>query len=94
MEVNEHNTLHTAEQKSLHTAEQKSKAVKVRRRATTQADTSGKRSLNIRVDDDTYERLAIHALRRKTTISALVMEYARTQLREFSIHRNATKGDA
>ncbi len=75
----------------VNTTEVKSKAAKVRRRATTKADTSGKRSLNIRIDDDTYERLAVHAMRKKTTISALVMEFARTHLREFSIHRNATK---
>ncbi len=75
----------------VNTTEVKSKAAKVRTRATTKADTSGKRSLNIRIDDDTYERLAVHALRRKTTISGLVMDFARTHLREFSIHRNATK---
>jgi hypothetical protein len=71
--------------------EPKSKTPKTRMRANTKPDSSGKRSLNIRIDDDTYERLAVHALRRKTTISALVMEYARTHLREFSIHRNSTK---
>jgi hypothetical protein len=71
------------------------KPPKVRRRANTKASgaENGKRSLNIRVDDDTYERLAIHALRRKTTISELVMEFAKTQLREFTIHRNAVKGE-
>jgi hypothetical protein len=70
---------------------------KVRRRANAKASVAenGKRSLNIRVDEDTYERLAIHALRRKTTISELVMEFAKTQLREFTIHRNgnAVKGE-
>jgi hypothetical protein len=73
--------------------EDKGKGPKVRRRASTKPDASGMRSLNIRVDDDTYERLAVHALRRKTTISALVMEFAKTQLREFTIHRNAPKGE-
>jgi hypothetical protein len=83
VDVNEHNDVNATEVKS--------KAAKVRRRATTKADTSGKRSLNIRIDDDTYERLAVTAIRKKTTISALVMEFAKTHLREFSIHRNATK---
>jgi hypothetical protein len=50
-------------------------------------DTGAKRSLNLRVDDETYERLTIHAMRRRTTISALVMDLSREHLREFSIHR-------
>ncbi len=49
----------------------------------------GKRSLNLRVDYDAHERLAVHALRRGTTISSLVEGFAREHLREFSIHRNA-----
>ncbi len=83
MEANEHEHVDATEVKST--------APKVRRRATTKADMSGKRSLNIRIDDHSYELLAIHALRRKTTISALVMDFAKTQLREFTIHRNSTK---
>jgi predicted HicB family RNase H-like nuclease len=71
----------------------KAKGGKTRRRANAKPPESGKRSLNLRIDDDSYERLAVHALRRKTTISELVMEFARTQLREFSIHRNASKTD-
>jgi tRNA U55 pseudouridine synthase TruB len=89
--ANEGDDMDVNEAIDVNTTEVKSKAAKVRRRATTKADTSGKRSLNIRIDDDTYERLAVHAMRKKTTISALVMEFARTHLREFSIHRNATK---
>ncbi len=83
MDVNEHENVNTTEAKHI--------PARPRKRATTRPDSSGKRSLNIRIDDDTYERLAVHALRRKTTISELVMDFARTHLREFSIHRNAAK---
>ncbi len=89
--ANEGDDMEVNEAIDVNVIEPKSKTPKTRRRANTKPDSSGKRSLNIRIDDDTYERLAVHALRRKTTISALVMEYARTHLREFSIHRNSTK---
>ena len=60
-----------------------------RRAATAPARKDGKRSLNLRIDHESHEKLAIHALRRNTTISALVEGFARDHLREFSIHRNA-----
>jgi hypothetical protein len=50
-----------------------------------------KRSLNLRVDEATYQRLTVHAMMRKTTISELVMGFAREHLREFSIHRNGAR---
>lgn len=74
-------------------SEAKGKGTKGRKRAAAKPPEITKRSLNLRVDTDTYERLAVHALRRDCTISELVMEFARTHLREFSIHRNATKAD-
>lgn len=64
--------------------EAKGKATRARRPrgAKPPSDTS-KRSLNLRVDDETYERLHVHALRRRQTVSELVMELARANLREF-----------
>ncbi len=70
-------------------AEGKGKGTRKPKRATTPVRRDGKRSLNLRVDYDAHERLAVHALRRGTTISALVEGFAREHLREFSIHRNA-----
>jgi hypothetical protein len=52
---------------------------------------AGKRSLNLRIDQDSYQRLNVHALMRGTTVSELVMGYART-LKEFSVHRHAGAG--
>jgi hypothetical protein len=57
------------------------------------SEAGGKRSLNLRVDDETYERLTVHAMRKRTTISALVMTLAREQLREFSIHRIGARAE-
>ena len=74
----------------------KTKDAKPRRRAATApARKDGKRSLNLRIDHESHGKLAIHALRRNTTISALVEGFAREHLREFSIHRNApsTRGE-
>ncbi|MGE5755410.1 MAG: hypothetical protein ACM35G_06815, partial [Planctomycetaceae bacterium] len=61
---------------------------KTRRKASAKAPTeNGKRSLNLRIDQDSYRRLSIHALMRDSTISDLVMEFAQT-LREYSMpHR-------
>ncbi len=67
---------------------------KPKRTTTTPVRKDEKRALNLRIDEDAHERLAIHALRRKTTISALVEGFAREHLREFSIHRNANGGKA
>ena len=70
----------------------KSKGGKTRKRtATPPARKDGKRSLNLRIDHDAHERLAVHALRRNTTISALVEGFAREHLREFHITRTATR---
>ncbi len=73
-------------------AEGKSKGTRKPKRAAAPVRRDGKRSLNLRVDYDAHERLAVHALRRGTTISALVEGFAREHLREFSIHRNASGG--
>ncbi len=75
--------------------EVKGKGAKPRKRTpATPIRKDNKRSLNLRIDEESYERLAVHALRRKTTISALVEGFARENLREFSIHRNAgAKGE-
>lgn len=65
-----------------------------RSKAATAPKSSGKRSLNLRIDDDSYKRLSIHALMRGATISDLVMEYAQS-LREYSMpHRLGGRGDA
>jgi hypothetical protein len=53
----------------------------------------GKRSLNLSLPMEDYERLAVHALRMDTTISELVCKLAREHLREFHITRNASKAD-
>ena len=75
--------------------EGKGKGSKARKRTpATPIRKDNKRSLNLRIDEESHERLAVHALRRKTTISALVEGFAREHLREFSIHRNAgAKGE-
>ncbi len=71
-------------------SECKGTAAKPRKRAATApVRKDGKRSLNLRIDHDSHERLAVHALRRGTTISALVEQFAQAHLREYSIHRNA-----
>lgn len=72
----------------LNATEGRSKGTKTRRRASAKTPTeNAKRSLNLRIDDDSYKRLSVHALMRNRTISDLVMEYAQT-LREYSMpHR-------
>ena len=40
----------------------------------------GGRSPILRVDDETYERLRLYALRRKCTVSELIEDYSRTEL--------------
>lgn len=52
---------------------------------------AAKRSLNLRIDEATYQRLNIHALMRRKTVSALVEEYAES-LREFVVHRRTAGG--
>jgi hypothetical protein len=51
----------------------------------------GKRSLNLSLPLDDYERLAVHALRLDTTISELVCKLAREHLREFHITRTPSR---
>jgi hypothetical protein len=51
----------------------------------------GKRSLNLSIPHEDYERLAIHAMRADTTISELVCQLARTHLREFHLTRTAVR---
>ena len=48
---------------------------------------NGKRSLNLSLDNETYERLAVHALRGDVTISELVTRLANDNLREYHITR-------
>jgi hypothetical protein len=76
--------------------EAKVRGARTRRRATAKAptDAADKRSLNLRVDTETYERLTIHAMKRRTTISDLVMEFAKDHLREFSMpHRIGVRSE-
>lgn len=67
-------------------------ATKTRKRTAAKPDgrpeKDARRALNLRIDEDTYERLSLHALYRRTTISELVMEFARTHLREVYIARS------
>ena len=50
-----------------------------------------KRSLNLSLPHEDYQRLALHALDRDMTISELVSELARTHLRSVHITRTATR---
>jgi hypothetical protein len=80
------------ERVDLNAAEGKGRGAKARRK-TAKAE-GGKRSLNLRIDDDSYKRLSVHSLMRGTTISALVEGYAQS-LREFSMpHRLGAKTEA
>jgi hypothetical protein len=86
MEVQEHPDANAPEGRT--------KGARTRKRATVKASTDvGKRSLNLRIDEDSYKRLSIHALMKNKTMSDLVMEFAQTHLREFSIHRNAARSE-
>jgi predicted HicB family RNase H-like nuclease len=76
-----------------HAGDGKSRGGKPRKRTSPVVRRDGKRSLNLRVDFEAHERLAVHALRRGTTISALVEGFAREHLREFHITRTATRAE-
>jgi hypothetical protein len=81
--------METQDRMDISAADAKGKATKTRKRASAKASTEapGKRSLNLRIDDDSYKRLSVHALMRNSTISDLVMEFARS-LKEYSMpHR-------
>lgn len=69
----------------------KGKGGRTRRRTPAKPAEAEKRSLNLRVDEATYQRLTVHAMMRKTTISELVMGFARDHLREYSVHRNGAR---
>jgi hypothetical protein len=56
--------------------------------------TTGKRSLNLSLPVEDYERLAIHAMRSDTTISDLVSRLAREHCREYHITRTGTRATA
>jgi hypothetical protein len=73
--------------------EVKVKGPKARKKPGTKTPTEGtvKRSLNLRVDDATYERLTVHAMKRRATISELVMEFAKVHLTQYSVHRNGQR---
>ncbi len=74
--------------------EAKGKTTRTRRKASARAPVeNGKRSLNLRVDQDSYRRLSIHALMLNTTISDLVMEFAQT-LRDWSMPHRIGAGSA
>ncbi len=69
-------------------AEPKASPAKARKRNPVKAGPdTGKRSLNLRIDDESYKRLSVHALMTGSTISGLVEGYAKS-LRDFSMpHR-------
>lgn len=54
----------------------------------------GKRSLNLSLPYEDYERLAVHALREDTTISELVCKLAREHLRDYHISRTGQRSDS
>ena len=61
------------------------------KRASAKPETA-KRSLNLRIDDDVYERLTVHAMKRRMTISDLVGEMTRSHCRDFAIHKVGQRG--
>lgn len=67
-------------------SEAKAKGTKTRKAKAPKPQT-GKRSLNLSLDNETYERLAVHALRGNVTISELVTKLANDNLREYHITR-------
>lgn len=65
----------------------KPKGTRARKRAAKPPSDTPMRSLNLRIDEETYVRLSLHALDRRTTISKLVMDYAKAQLRDVYLGR-------
>jgi hypothetical protein len=56
------------------------------------SESKGKRSLNLSIHQDTYERLMIHAMRQTNgNISELVEKLATDHLREFHLSRTPTR---
>lgn len=68
----------------------KSRSIKARK-GKPPLESKGKRSLNLSLPIEDYERLAIHAMRANTTISELVATLAREHLREYHLTRTATR---
>jgi len=54
---------------------------------------NGKRSLNLSLPTEDYERLAVHGLRRNLTISEIVSQLAREHLREYHITTTPKRGE-
>lgn len=78
--------------------EVKGKGARTRRRPTAKAPTeAGKRSLNLRIDEDSYKRLSINAVMMDKTISELVMEFAQgrpANMREYAMpHRIGARAE-
>jgi hypothetical protein len=71
--------------------EGKGRSAKARTKPSKPKPEAVKRSLNLRVDEAAYQRLSVHAMMKRTTVSALVEEYAET-LREFVVHRRSPGG--
>ncbi|WP_435022779.1 hypothetical protein TA3x_005855 (plasmid) [Tundrisphaera sp. TA3] len=71
--------------------EPKGKSSRPRKRPSAKVET-GRRSLNLRVDEAVYEKLTIHAMKRHMTISDLVGELATNGLRDYGIHRLGQRG--
>ena len=64
-------------------------------RAKAPKTTGTKRPLKLSVGDEVYERLAVHAMRRKQTISEVVADLAMKHLNDWSIHaRPGPKSEA
>lgn len=75
---------------NINAPEDKGKPARTRRKPSARTQTpadGGKRSLNLRIDEDTYERLHVHALRRRITVSDLVMDLAKSGCRDYYISR-------
>lgn len=53
----------------------------------------GKRSLNLSLPYEDYERLAIHSLKEDITISELVSRLAREHLRDYHLARTPSRTD-
>ncbi len=62
-------------------------------KAKTAIEGRGKRSLNLSLDYETYQRLALHALDLDTTISAIVTQLANAHLRRVHLTRTAPRED-
>lgn len=69
------------------------RATRTRRRPAQAIAKPPKRSLNLRIEPDCYERLTIHAMKRRTTISALIEQLAREHLREYYVARTGRAGE-